>query len=135
MRFQRVRSRDRLVRRRLSEQNDRDHETFTAAVTERRIPATTGFWPGPPPLPGEVPLGGRNVEGDRISPRDVVEPCTTAGGPTEGRFRAGGTRSFITPPEYLNGMGALEALLITVGIAAIIIAAAYWFFYGRRPSR
>ena len=32
-------------------------------------------------------------------------------------------------------MGALGALLIVGVIAAIIIGLAYWFFYGRGPSR
>lgn len=32
-------------------------------------------------------------------------------------------------------MGALGALLIVVAVAAIIIALAYWIFFGRRPAR
>jgi hypothetical protein len=41
----------------------------------------------------------------------------------------------INSSAKLKGMGALGALLITLGIAAVVIAAVYWFFYGRRPSR
>jgi hypothetical protein len=38
-------------------------------------------------------------------------------------------------PEKCDPMGALGALLIVVAVAAIIIGIAYWFFYGRGPSR
>ena len=34
-----------------------------------------------------------------------------------------------------KSMGALGALLIVAVVAAIIIGIAYWFFYGRGPSR
>ena len=55
--------------------------------------------------------------------------------PGEGHGGGDGDRSIKYPAGELKSMGALGALLIVGGIAAIIIGIAYWFFYGRGPSR
>ena len=55
--------------------------------------------------------------------------------PDEGPGGGDGDRSIKYPVGEPKSMGALGALLIVGVIAAIIIGLAYWFFYGRGPSR